>query len=68
MANAAPKYPIDLATETPDQREVRLAWERERIAEAEEDIAAGRYIEGEEALEWLRNELAEAQAMFERED
>lgn len=53
MAQPAPTYPVDLATETPDAREARLIWERARLAEAEEDLAAGRYIEGQEALDWL---------------
>ncbi len=54
--------------ETDTEREARLAWERARLAEAEEDIKAGRYIEGDEAVEWLESELAEAQAAFERDD
>ena len=53
MAQPAPKYPIDLATETPAEREARLAWELERIAEAEQDIAASRVIGGQDALDWL---------------
>lgn len=53
MAQPAPRYPVDPATETPDAREARLIWERARLAEAEEDLAAGRYIEGQEALDWL---------------
>jgi predicted transcriptional regulator len=40
-------------TESDEQRARRLAWERARIAEADEDIAAGRVISGDEALEWL---------------
>ncbi len=67
MAHPAPTYPVDPATEPPAEREARLAWERARIAEAEDDIAAGRYIEGDEADAWLEKELAEAQAAFERE-
>ena len=67
MAQPAPAYPVDPATETPDARAARLAWERARLAEAEEDIAAGRYIEGDEADAWLEKELAEAQAAFEHE-
>ena len=39
--------------ESPEQRERRLAWERARIAESDADIAAGRVISGDEALEWL---------------
>lgn len=39
--------------ESVEQRERRLTWERARIAEADADIAAGRVIFGDEALEWL---------------
>ncbi len=39
--------------ESTEQRERRLTWERARIAEADADIAAGRVISGDEALEWL---------------
>lgn len=53
MAHSVPLYPVDLATETSAEREARLVWERERIAEAEEDIVAGRVIRGQEALDWL---------------
>ena len=41
-----------------ENREARLAWERERLAEAEDDIANGRVISGDEALAWLRKEAA----------
>ena len=47
--------------ESPEQRERRLTWERARIAEAEEDIAAGRVISGDEALRWLETESAWAE-------
>lgn len=47
--------------ESPEQRERRLIWERARIAEAEEDIAAGRVISGDEALRWLEAEMAWAE-------
>ena len=67
MAHPAPTYPVDPATETAEARAARVAWERARLAEAEEDIAAGRYLEGEEAVRWLENELVEAEAAFERE-
>ena len=67
MAQPAPTPIVDLATETPVEREARLAWERAGIAEADADLAAGRYIEGDEAIRWLESELAEAQAAFERE-
>jgi len=49
MAEPAAKMP----PESDEQRARRLAWERARIAEAEADIAAGRVISGDEALEWL---------------
>lgn len=68
MAQPAPKRPIDLATETGVEREARLTWERTRLAEADADFAAGRYISGDEADAWLARELAEAQAASERED
>ncbi len=48
--------------ETPGQRTRRLAWEAERIAEAEADIKAGRVISGDEALSWLEAEIAAAEA------
>ena len=52
-----------------ENREARLAWERERLAEAEDDIANGRVISGDDALAWLRKERTEAQAalLLERE-
>ena len=50
MAQPAPQhFPI----ETNAQREARLAWERERIAEGDADIAAGRVIKDEELDSWL---------------
>ncbi len=67
MAQPAPKYPLDLATETPAEREARLAWELERIAEADADMAAGRYITGEELDAFLESELAEVKAAMVRE-
>lgn len=67
MAQPAPTYPIKLTAETDVEREARLAWERARLAEADADFAAGRYISGEEAEAWLEREMAEAQAAFERE-
>jgi predicted transcriptional regulator len=41
-----------------DSREARLAWERERIAEADADIAAGRVIADEELDDWLADLVA----------
>ncbi|HEY0927742.1 hypothetical protein [Brevundimonas sp.] len=67
MAQPAPKYPLDLATETPAEREARLAWELERIAEADADMAAGRYITGEELDAFLESELAAVKAAMVRE-
>lgn len=57
MVEAVPKQP----QESPEQRERRLVWERARIAEAEEDIAAGRVISGDEADQWLEAEIAWAE-------
>lgn len=67
MSQPAPHHFPDPALETPSERKVRLAWERARLAEADADFAAGRYISGEEADAWLAQEMAEAQAAFERE-
>ena len=53
--------------ETESQREARLAWERARIAEAEEDIAAGRIYSADEVFRWLKLEIAEAEAAMARE-
>lgn|GEM_PF-675913 len=39
--------------ESDEQRELRLAWQRERLAEAQADVAAGRVLSGDAALEWL---------------
>jgi hypothetical protein len=49
-------------TESPEQREQRLAWERERLEEAYADIAAGRVTSGQAAVDWLEAEIAEAEA------
>ena len=35
------------------ERQRRLAWERERIAEAEADIAAGRVVDSAEVDAWI---------------
>lgn len=39
-------------------REARLAWERDRIAEADADIAAGRVIPDEDLDDWLADLVA----------
>lgn len=67
MSQPAPHHFPDPAVETPSEREIRVAWERARLAEADADFAAGRYISGDEADAWLAKEMAEAQAAFERE-
>lgn len=67
MAQPAPKFPVDLETETPAEREARLAWERERLDEAFDDIANGRVMSGEETVRWLNSELAKAEAAAARE-
>ena len=48
-AHPAPEGPA----ETPDEAAARLALERARIAEGDADIAAGRVIRGDDALDWL---------------
>ena len=60
MSQPAPHHFPDPAVETASEREVRLAWERARLAEADADVAAGRYISGEKAAAWLAQEMAEA--------
>lgn len=45
--------PAEQHTAISESSEARLAWERERLAEAEADIAAGRVISGQEAMDWL---------------
>lgn len=47
--------------ESVEQHDRRLVWERARIAEADDDIAAGRVISGDEALRWLEEELVWAE-------
>jgi hypothetical protein len=39
--------------ETPAEREARLARERAMLAEADADLAAGRYLAGPALEEWL---------------
>src|SRR5271165_6987663 len=41
--------------ETEAERQRRLAWERERIAEADADIAAGRLIDEAEIEAWINS-------------
>ena len=53
MSEPAPELPVDLESETPARREARLAWERARLDEAFDDIAHGRVISGQAALDWL---------------
>jgi hypothetical protein len=43
----------DLPPETEEERKRRLAWEAEMIAEAEAEIAAGLYVDGDEMDAWL---------------
>ncbi len=50
MADPASKM---TTPESAEQRERRLVHERALLAEAYADIAAGRVISGDEALEWL---------------
>jgi|GEM_PF-3445289 len=67
MAHPVPQFPSEFEIETPDAREARLAWERARLAEADADYAAGRFISGAEAEAWLKQEIADAQAALDRE-
>jgi predicted transcriptional regulator len=53
MPQPAPRLFPDPSVETPSERDVRLEWEHARLAEADADFAAGRYLAGEAALEWL---------------
>jgi len=41
--------------ETEAERQRRLAWERERIAEADDDIAAGRVVDSAEVDAWINS-------------
>lgn len=66
MAQPLPALSPDL--ENADEKAARLAWVRARLDEAEDDIANGRYIEGDEAIRWLENEIAEVSAEFERDE
>jgi hypothetical protein len=43
----------------PAEDMARLAWERARLDEAYGDFASGDFIEGDEAMRWLENELNE---------
>jgi predicted transcriptional regulator len=47
--------PVADQAETAIQRQRRIAWEAERIAEADADIAAGRVIDELEIDAWLDN-------------
>ncbi|GAW40515.1 hypothetical protein SH203_00914 [Brevundimonas sp. SH203] len=59
MASAVPKSTHD--DEKPVEREARLGRMRVFLNEGLADIAAGRFIEGEEADRWLEGEIAEAE-------
>ena len=41
--------------ETEEEEQRRLAWEAEMIAEAEAELAAGYYVDGDEVLAWLKS-------------
>lgn len=61
MSEPGVERPVDLESKTPARREARLAWERARLDEAFDDIAHGRLISGQAALDWLRAELEAAE-------
>ncbi|MES2860017.1 MAG: hypothetical protein V4701_01010 [Pseudomonadota bacterium] len=67
MATVAYDTRGEVPNETVEAREKRLAWERARLAVADADFAAGRYISGDEAMQWLEDEIAEAEAAAARE-
>lgn len=60
MAEAASTLRDD--KETPAERETRLARGRTFLAEGLADVAAGRVIEGDDAVRWLEAEIAETEA------
>jgi predicted transcriptional regulator len=41
------------AAETDDERRRRIAWEAERIAEADADVAAGRLVDSAKVKAWI---------------
>jgi predicted transcriptional regulator len=43
------------AVETEAEKQRRLAWEAERIAEARADVAAGRLVPSEEVDAWINS-------------
>ena len=43
----------EAVSETEAERARRIAWEDERIAEADADVAAGRMVSSERVNEWL---------------
>ena len=51
MSEPGAERPVDLESKTPARREARLAWERARLDEAFDDIAHGRLISGQAALD-----------------
>ena len=55
------------SSESAEEQARHTTWLAARIAEADADFAAGRFIDGDEANAWLQRELAEARAAFERE-
>ena len=48
-------------SETPAEREDRLAHERAMLAEADADLAAGRYLAGTALDEWLQAFVGEGE-------
>ena len=52
-ANRSDAEPAADPLETEEEKRRRLAWEAERIAEADDDIAAGRLIDEAEIDAWI---------------
>jgi hypothetical protein len=51
MSNPVPE--TGEPSESEPRMPARLAWERARLEEAEADIAAGRVLSGQAAIDWL---------------
>jgi predicted transcriptional regulator len=45
--------PVAESVETDDERQRRVAWEAERIAEARAELDAGRYVDAADVRAWV---------------